>query len=446
MPTSESIFLIGAAAGAVLLLIVLIARWKMNSFLALIIASLAAGLCSGMNLPDIAKSFGEGVGAVLGSIAMVVGLGAVLGKMLGESGGAEVIAATISRIFGEKRLPWAVLVIALIVGLPVFFAVGLVLLTPIVVAISRRTGVGFLKLAIPMVAGLSVAHGLVPPHPGPMLAVEVLGADPGKTILYSLVIGVPTAIVAGPLFSKWFCAGIETVPILAVPSASKPASAPSFGTAVFTISLPIALMLLSSAADLIFNKGTPVRSMANFLGSPICALTISVLVSLFTFGAARGFNRQQILKFTDECLGPTANVLLIVGAGGGFNRILVASGVGDVISQAAGAAHFSPLVLGWFVAALIRVATGSATVAISTAAGIMVPIVAVQPVNLELLVISMGAGSLILSHVNDGGFWFVKEYLNLSVAQTLRTWTVLETIIAVLGLAGAVGLNQILKP
>jgi GntP family gluconate:H+ symporter len=439
--------LIISAAGAVVLLIVLIARWKANSFVALIMASLAAGLFAGMNLPDIAKAFGEGVGAVLGSVAMVIGLGAILGKMLGESAGAEVIAVTITNAFGDKRLPWAIVIIALIVGLPVFFPVGVVLLTPIVIAIARRSGVNFLTIALPMVAGLSAAHGLIPPHPGPMVAIETLHADAGKTILYSLILALPAAILAGPLYAKWIAPRMPEVTIpTAVGASNVISNRPSFGLTVFTVSLPVLLMLLSTVADLVLPKTSPLRLAANFVGSPICALTLSVAVSFFTFGVARGFTSQQILKFSEECLGPTASALLIVGAGGGFNRILVVSGVGDVISKAAYHFELSPLVLGWLVAVLIRIATGSATVAITTAAGILAPIASSQPVNRELLVVTMGAGSLIASHVNDGGFWFVKEYLGLSVPQTFRTWTIIETIIAFVGLVGALGLNQVLKP
>ena len=437
--------LILSAVGAVLLLIFLIARWKMNAFVALILASLAAGLCAGMDLPNIATSFGQGVGAVLSSVAMVIGLGAILGKMLGESGGAEVIANTITNAFGDKRLPWAIVVIALIVGLPVFFPVGVVLLTPIVIAVARRSGANFLSVSLPMIAGLSAAHGLIPPHPGPMVAIEVLKADPGITVLYSLILAVPAAILAGPVYAKWIS---TRIPNVAIPTntgtTSTPTSRPGFAITVFTVALPVLLMLFSTIADLLLPKGNPLRAIANFIGSPIVALTVSVLVSFFTFGIARGFNSAQILKFSEDSLGPTAAALLIVGAGGGFNRILVASGVGDVISNAADYAELSPLALGWGVAALIRIATGSATVAITTAAGIVAPIVGHQPVNVELLVVVMGAGSLIASHVNDGGFWFVKEYLGLTVPQTFRTWTVIETIIAIIGLLGGLALNQIL--
>jgi gluconate:H+ symporter, GntP family len=436
--------LILSAVGAVLLLIFLIARWKVSSFLALIIASLFAGLCAGMELPAIAKSFGEGVGAILSSVAIVIGLGAILGKMLGESAGAEVIANTITNAFGDKRLPWAIVVIALIVGLPVFFPVGVVLLTPIVIAVARRSGANFLSVSLPMIAGLSAAHGLIPPHPGPMVAIETLKADAGKTILYSLLLAGPAALLAGPIYAKWISPRLPDVKIPTSTPISNHAQRPSFAITVFTVALPILLMLLSTLADLLLPKTNALRSLANFIGSPIVALTLSVVVSFFTFGIARGFTSQQILKFSEDCLGPTATALLIVGAGGGFNRILVVSGVGDVISRAATSTQLSPLLLGWLVAALIRIATGSATVAITTAAGILAPIVAAQPVNIELLVVVMGSGSLIASHVNDGGFWFVKEYLGLTVPQTFHTWTVIETIIALVGLLGGLALNQIL--
>src|SRR5687768_1766318 len=267
--------LILSAVGAVLLLIFLLARWKVNSFVALILASLFAGLCAGMDLPNIAKSFGEGVGAVLSSVAMVIGLGAILGKMLGESAGAEVIANTITAAFGDKRLPWAIVVIALIVGLPVFFPVGVVLLTPIVIAVARRSGANFLSVALPMIAGLSAAHGLIPPHPGPMVAIEVLKADPGKTILYSLILAVPAALLAGPIYAKWISPRLPDVKIPASSATSTHTQRPSFGITVFTVALPVLLMLVSTLADLLLPKTNAVRSFANFIGSPIVALTLS---------------------------------------------------------------------------------------------------------------------------------------------------------------------------
>ena len=406
------------AAIAVVGLIVLIARFKLSSFIALVVASIFVGAVSGMELRAVATSFQDGMGAVLGAVAPVVGLGIVLGKMLEVSGGARVVASTLIRAFGERRLPWAMLAIALIVGLPVFFTVGIVLLAPILFAVARETGRPLLGLGIPMLAGLSVMHGLVPPHPGPMVAADTFKADIGLTIVYSIIIGVPTAIVAGPIFGAFISRRID-VPVPEAPPEPALAmrrSLPGFGLTIVTIVLPIALMLCASLADLTLAPTDRLRQAADFIGHPIIALTVAVLFSFYSFGAARGFDREAILKFSNDCLAPAALILLVVGAGGGFNRVLVASGVGPAV------------------AALIRLATGSATVAITTAAGIIAPIAATQTVNAELLVLAMGAGSLIASHVNDAGFWFVKEYYGMTVPQTLRTWTALETIIAVVAL------------
>jgi len=417
-------------------LVVLIARFKVNSFIALIVASLFVGVTSGMEFRAIASAFQDGMGAVLGSIAAVVGLGIVLGKMLEVSGGARVVASTLIGVLGEHRLPWAMLVIALIVGLPVFFTVGLVLLAPILFAVARETRTPLLSLGIPLLAGLSVMHGLVPPHPGPMVAAELFKADIGLTIIYSLIVGIPTGIVAGPVFGAYISRRIHVAVPDAAPEASLSSrrSLPGFGITLLTIVLPVALMLLATVADVLLPASDRFRQIADFVGHPIVALVVAVLFSFYTFGAARGFDRDAIHRFSNECLAPAAAILLVVGAGGGFNRVLVTSGVGPAIASLATSAHISILILGWLVAALIRLATGSATVAITTAAGIIAPIAATQTVNAELLVLAMGAGSLIASHVNDAGFWFVKEYYGMTVPQTLRTWTVLETIIAVVAL------------
>src|SRR6266540_2219935 len=434
--------LLVCAALGVVGLIVLVARLKLNSILALIVASLFVGITSGMNLPDIAGAFQQGVGKVLADIAMVVGLGTVLGKLLAESGGAQVVADTLIRSLGHQRLPWAMMLVAFIVGLPVFFAVGLVLLVPILFTVARQSGTPLLQLGLPLVAGLSVAHGLVPPHPGPMAAVASLhgadghAADLGRVILCSLLIGLPVAVVTGPLLRKWIV-GREMVPLaggigeaLSVPAA--PRRKPGFALTIFSILLPVLLMLLKTSADVTRPEGDALRRWADFLGSPLVAMTLATLFALWSFGTACGFSRDQVSKFTSDCLGPAAIVLLVVGAGGGFNGVLIASGAGKAIGEMTKQLPLSPLIVGWIVAALIRVATGSATVAIITASGLLAERVASTPgVNLELMVLAMGAGSVVLSHVNDGGFWLVKEYLNMTVAQTLRTWTVLETLISV---------------
>src|SRR6185503_9577449 len=469
--------LLACVAIGVLGLIVLVAQFKLNSILALILAALFVGVTSGMNLPDIATAFQQGVGKVLADIAMVVGLGTVLGKLLAESGGAQVVADTLIRSLGQRRLPWAMMLVAFIVGLPVFFAVGLVLLVPILFMVARQSGTPLLQLGLPLVAGLSVAHGLVPPHPGPMAAVASLhgadghAADLGKVILYSLLIGLPVAVVTGPLLRKWIV-GRETAPLAGgivdalsgaavpavsagvspakmhsggapaagetpapLPNPSRAVSAnlrpPSFALTLFSILLPVLLMLLKTAADLTRREGDALRRIADFLGSPLVAMTLATLFALWSFGTARGFSRDQVSKFTNDCLGPAAIVLLVVGAGGGFNGVLIASGAGKAIGELTKQLPLSPLVVGWIVAALIRVATGSATVAIITASGLLAERVASTPgLNVELMVLAMGAGSVVLSHVNDGGFWLVKEYLNMTVAPTLRTWTLQETLIS----------------
>jgi len=434
---------------AVVGLVLLIARFKVNAFVALILASLFVGLASGMDLVEIGTGFQNGVGKILGGIAMIIGLGTLLGKMLAESGGAEVVAQTLIRKMGKQRLTWAMMLVAFTVGIPVWFAVGLVLLVPILFTVARETKTPLLVLGIPLLAGLSVTHGLVPPHPGPMVAIDALNADVGKTILYSLIIGLPTAIIAGPMCARWLAArhevNLDGGPASQLVSQTQRHNLPGFGLTLFTILLPVGLMLMATAADVTLAKENVWRQWMDFAGHPLVAMTVAFLFSCWSFGFARGFNRDQILKFSNDCVGPVAGTLLIVGAGGGFNGVLLASGVGEAIAAMVRDLTISPLVLGWFAAALIRVATGSATVAITAAAGILAPIVAVKTgTNVELLVLSMGAGSLTLSHVNDGGFWFVKEYFNLTVTQTLKTWTVMETVVSIVGLALVLALDAVI--
>ena len=429
----------------------MIARLKIHPFVALVAVSLGLGAAAGMSPGGLVKAFQDGVGGVLGSIAVVVGLGTMLGKMMAESGGATRIATTLIAWFGERRVHWALMVVGFIVGIPVFFQVGFVLLIPLVFTIARRTGTSLIKVGIPLVAGLSVVHGMVPPHPAALLAVTAFGADLGRTIFYALLVGFPTAALAGPIYAVWISPRV-TLP------ASNPMAAqlegrestnaavapPSFGLSVFTILAPVILMLGASAADVALAAGSPVRTTLDFLGSPIVALLLTLLFSFWALGIARGLTAAKILTMANDCLAPTAAILLIIGAGGGFNRVLIESGVGTSIAEVAMRTQVSPLLLAWIVAALVRVATGSATVAITTAAGIMAPIAAPAHANPELLVLATGAGSLMLSHVNDSGFWLIKEYFNMTVQQTLETWTVAETIIGVTGLLLTLALSAVI--
>ncbi|KAA0180682.1 GntP family permease [Cupriavidus cauae] len=438
---------------AVIALVVLIARFKLNPFITLVVVSVLLGFSVGMPMNEIVKSFEAGVGGTLGHIALVVGLGTMLGKMMAESGGAERIARTLIAFFGEKNVHWAMATIAFIVGLPVFFEVGFVLLIPIAFNIAQRTGTSMVKVGIPMVAGLSVVHGLIPPHPAALLAVTAYGADIGRTILYALIVGIPTAAIAGPIFAKLMDRHIKlpadnplAAQFIEEADDTAPAQAlPGFGITVFTILLPVILMLIGSGADLVTTPKTWANDFLKLIGNSVIALLIAALVSFYTFGKARGFNREAILRFTNESVAPTAIITLVVGAGGGFGRILRDSGISNSIVEVATGANVSVLVLGWLVAVMIRIATGSATVAMTTAAGIVAPIAASVPgTRPELLVLATGAGSLILSHVNDAGFWLVKEYFNMTVAQTFKTWTVCETIISVVALLLTLGLATVI--
>jgi GntP family gluconate:H+ symporter len=429
------------AFGAVVALIVLIARFKVHPFIALISVSLAMGLAAGMPPAAAVKSFQDGVGNALGFIAIVVGLGTMLGKMMAESGAASRIATTLIDLFGEKRVHWAIMFVAFIVGIPVFFQVGFVLLIPLVFTIARRTGISLVKIGIPLVAGLSVVHGMLPPHPAAMLAVTAYHADVGRTILFGLLVGLPTAALAGPIFAAWISPRIVLPAInpmavqLEGASEAAVAETPSFGISLFTVLIPVILMLLASAADMVLAPRSALYTTVHFVGQPIVALLLALLFSFWSLGRPRHFTRGQLMKFCNDCLGPTAPILLVIGAGGGFNQVLVQSGVGHAIAGVAIGSHASPLILAWIVAALIRVATGSATVAMTTAAGIVAPIAVAMPgTSAELLVLATGAGALVLSHVNDAGFWMIKEFFNMTVPQTLKTWTVAETIIGVAGL------------
>ncbi len=438
---------------AIVALIVLIARYRLNPFISVTLVSVGLALLAGMPAPEILPAYQQGVGKTLGHIALIVALGTMLGKMMAESGGAERIARTLIARFGTGNVHWAMMLIAFCIGLPIFFEVGFVLLIPIVLNVARRTGVPLLLVGLPMVAGLSVVHGLVPPHPAAMLAVHAYGADVGRTVFYALLVGLPTAALAGPVFAR------VVAPRVALPAHNPMEAAlldeghgripdeqlPGFGITIATVLLPVALMLLGGWADQIATPGSPLNHGLRFIGHSVVALLLATLLSFVTLGLMRGFNREQILKFSQECLAPTAAITLLVGAGGGLNGILVHTGVASQIIDLSRQFQLSPLLMGRTMAALMRIATGSATVAMTTASGIVAPIAAALGYpHPELLVLATGAGSVVLSHVNDGGFWLVKEYFNMSVAQTFKTWTVLETLISVTALALVAALAAVL--
>jgi GntP family gluconate:H+ symporter len=445
-----------AAAIGIGIVVALIVGWKLHAFLALTLGALFVGLCSGIPLQKVTSSYEAGVGGVLGYVGVLIGLGAILGKLLADSGGADRIVDTI--LHGKPAtLPWKMALIAAIIGIPMFFEIGLVLLIPVVVLAVHRTKRPALLLGIPALAGLSALHGFVPPHPGPLAAIAILHANVGLTLALGLLVALPCVIIAGPLFgsvaAKWVPVGAGGAALAVTGSAGNPhtsahgslaaraqdpnaTSTPSFGITLATILSPLVLMLLKAAADIFLPATASFRPLLDFIGDPVFALLAAVLLAMVTFGTKVGFNAATLSRKIGDSLTPIVSVLFIVGAGGGLKQVLVDGGTGIAIAKVAVAASLSTILLGWIVAALIRLATGSATVATVTAAGIVAPLASSLSQNhLSLLVLSIGAGSVIFSHVNDAGFWLVKEYFGLSVGETLKTWSLMETLIAFVGLA-----------
>ncbi|BAJ27395.1 putative gluconate permease [Kitasatospora setae KM-6054] len=425
------------AIGAIVLLIT---RFKLHPFLALTLGSGLLAAVAGAPFDKLLASFSTGFGATVASVGLLIGLGTMLGKLLADSGGANTIADTVLARTGPKLLPWAMALIAAVLGLPLFFEVGVVLLVPIVLLVARRGNAPLIAIGIPALAGLSVLHGLVPPHPGPLVAVDALHADLGVTLALGLLIAVPTLIVAGPLFGRLAQRWVgplelpaETAPV----ETAKRERTPRFGAVLATILLPVVLMLGKALADvLVDDPKATVQRVFDFVGSPLIALLAATLLAMFTLGRAAGFDKGKVSETVGSALGPIAGIVFIVGAGGGFKQTLIDVGVGQAVSEWSGKWHVSALLLGWLIAVLIRLATGSATVATITAAGIVAPLAAdMSTSHSALLVLAIGAGSLFLSHVNDAGFWLVKEYFGMSVGQTLKSWSVMETIISVVAIA-----------
>jgi GntP family gluconate:H+ symporter len=466
----DSWYLVACAAGAVLLLLILIARIRLHPALALAVAALALGVASGMPLKQVPLSFTTGVGNLMGHIAIVLGLGAVLGRLLASSGGATALGGVLVENCGPKGLPWALLILGIVVGMPVFFEVGLVLLMPIVAEAARRTGRPPVLAGMPLLAGLSIVHGTLPPHPAAMLAAVQYHADLGRTILWGLVVGLPAAAIAGPglgwfLIRRWekqqknaAPAAEETLPLFAATDeeerqieqredglathaktstrAIPPPAGPARAAAA--VLLPIALIFLGSWADSIAAPATLTNQILRFIGSPDIALLIAVLVALITLGpriqTGRHHGRELLRKLTTESFEPIANVLVILAAAGGLSGVLRDSGAAQATVGLALGAHMPPLILAWLLAAIVRVSMGSATVAMAVASSVLAPLASHAGVRPELLVLATGTGSLILSHVNDPGFWMISSFFKLEVKDTLATWSVMETVLSIAGL------------
>ncbi|WP_444320456.1 gluconate:H+ symporter [Megasphaera sp.] len=396
----------------ILILFFLIVKVKLNSFLALLLVAGAVGLAEGMPIDKLIPTIEKGLGGTLGGLAIVVSFGAMLGKLMAESGGAQRIATTLINVFGRENVKWAVCLTGFIVGIALFYEIGFVLLIPLVFTIAAEAKIPLLEVGIPMAAALSVTHGFLPPHPGPTAISIIYNADIGTTLVYGAIIAIPTAIVAGPLYCTLTRDINPEIPKgMYNPKIFKDDEMPGFGISVFTALVPVILMAASAIAKLTMGADVPARHVLTFFGQPDIALTISVAIAIYTFGLGRGKSMEEVMKTVQDAVLTIAMILLIVGGGGALKQVL------------------------------IRTACGSATVAALTAGGIAAPICAVTGANPELMVLATGAGSLIFSPPNDPGFWLFKEFFGLTVKQTVRTWCALETIIAVMGLAGVLVLN-----
>lgn len=448
----QDIQLLLATLSGIGLLLLLVTRFKINAFIALMISSIFVGLAAGMPGSEVIDSMQRGMGGTLGFVATVVGLGAIFGQILEHSGGAEAVAQKMLQKFGKENASWAMMITGFFVAIPVFFDVAFIILVPMVYALGRDTGKSLLYYGIPLLTGLAVTHAFIPPTPGPIAVADILSADLGWVILFGVIIGFPTAIVAGPIFGKYIGDKIHvSIPEymeLVEPDNKTSDSLPSFGLLISIISVPLFLILGNTMTGAlvsaeIIEPGIIPNAMT-FIGHPFIALTIAVLIALYWLGVKRGATKEQLSKLSMEAMKPAGVIILITGAGGVFKEVLVDSGVGEMLATAMSDIGLPVIVLAWLLAAAVRITQGSATVAMITAAGIIAPIM----INFDLsepykalVVLSIAAGATIMSHVNDSGFWLVNRYFGMTEKETLKSWTVMETIIAVTGLILALGLS-----
>lgn len=437
------VILIGIAC-----LMLLIMRFKLNAFIALTLVAIGVGLAMGMGAEQVLKSMQSGVGGTLGSLAFILGFGAMLGGIIADSGAASVISSRLTSAFGLKYLPWAMILTGFIVGVPMFYTVAFLVVLPIIFETARQSKLPLLFVGLPMISALSVTHGFLPPHPAPTTIVEFYGANMQKTLLLGIVVAIPAIIAAGVLFSRVFRHKFTPIPDSLFGSAGAGKSAqlysqkPGFGLAVLTALTPVILMALAGlVGEFIVEPEHPVAKALEFIGHPVTALLFSVLLASYTLGVKQGTPLKTVMERLPGYVKPIAMIMLIIAGGGAFKQVLVDSGASNYIVTSMETLAVSPLLMAWLLAAALRITLGSATVAALTAAGMVLPLVEMGDVNAELLVLATGAGSLTCSQLNDTGFWLFKEYFNLSVVETLKSWTVMETIVSIVGLIGCLVLD-----
>ncbi len=427
---------------AILLLIVLISIFKINTFLSLIFTAFVVGLMGKMELLKILQSITNGIGSTMGSIALIIVLGAMLGKLIEESGSAYQIVNSFIQKFGVKRMHLATVLIGFMVGLPMFYNAAFLVLIPLVYMLAATTGRPLVYVGLPLCAALLITHGFLPPHPAPTFISQIYQASIGKTLLYGLVVAIPAVILSGPLLSNFYKKLVTKPPEhLFVNRDFSTAKLPSLSVSILTILSPVILMLFGTIIDMSCSSYPELQNFFKFLCDPSVALFLSVCLGIYTLGIRQGKKTTEVMAKLTEAVTNIAMILLIIAAGGAFKQVLVDSGVNEYIKQISSALNFSPLVLAWCVAGLFRLAMGSATVACITAAGLVMPLIKSTGASPELMVIATGAGSLMSSHFNDSRFWMFKEYFNLSIKQTFATWTIMGLVISLAGLAGVLLLN-----
>ena len=426
----------------ILLLVLLITWGKINPFLAFLATSMLAGILLGIPLAHIAQSVQKGIGDTLGSLVIIIALGAMLGKLVAESGAAQKIADVMMSLFGARYIQWGLMCTGFIIGIPLFYSVGFVLMIPLIFSVVYQYRLPAVYIGLPMLASLSVAHGFLPPHPSPAALVAQFGANMGLTLVYGLIIAIPTIIIAGPIFARTLTgirsASLDTFVSEAIPADQLPGTANSFLTAL----LPVVLLALTTLLRYVFQASPALTGVATFVSEPATVMLISVTVATLTLGLKQGRSMKQVMRTYEEAAKDVAMILLIIAGAGAFKQVLADSGISQEIAVQLQRLSLHPLVLAWLIAAIIRVCLGSATVAGLTAAGIIAPLAAQQQVDPNLMVLSIGAGSLMFSHVNDPGFWMFKEYFSLSLPDTIRSWSMMESIVSVVGLAGVLLLTN----
>ena len=427
----------------ILLLFILILVVRLNAFIAFILVGLAIGMGKGMELNAIVQSIEKGIGNTLGFLVMILGLGAMLGKLVAESGAAQKITNGLIQLFGVKNTRIAVMLTGFIVGVTMFYSVGFVILVPLVFTVAAATGLSLISIALPMLAALSVTHGFLPPHPAPTALSVMFEADIGKTLIYGVIIAIPAILISGPLLTK-FIPKVEAKPLkeFMTTKVFSDEELPSFSNSILTALFPVILIAISTLILNFFEIEGLWFSIIKFIGNPVIALLLTVLVGTYSLGISRGLKMDEVMKIFAKAVSGITMVLLIIAGAGSLKQILIDSGVSEYIGNLLQITSMSPLIIGWLIATLIRFSVGSATVAGLTTAGIVLPLVQTTGVSPELMVLAIGSGSLMLSHVNDSGFWLFKEYFNLNVKDTLSTWTVMETSIGISGLIGVLILNQ----